>query len=265
MELMPTLFVSHGAPTFALEAGELGPRLTQLGQAMNRPQAVLVVSPHWMTHEARVTGAPMLETIHDFGGFDDALYELTYPAAGAPDVAAKVIEVLERAGWPAHLNERRGLDHGAWVPLRHLYPEANVPVIQVSMPGSLDPVAAYAFGKALAPLRSQGVLIVGSGSLTHNLYEFRRASQDGDEQYAKEFADWMKETVTSRSHERLLRTMDAAPHARRAHPTIEHLLPLMIAAGAAGADAPVRVLEGGITHGVLAMDSYAFGLAEEAA
>ena len=260
MDLMPTLFVSHGAPTFALEPGELGPRLTKLGQAMRRPAAVLVVSPHWMTHEARVTGTRAPETIYDFGGFDDALYELTYPAPGSPETAAETLEVLNVAGWPAHLNERRGLDHGAWVPLRHLYPDADVPVIQVSMPGSLDPVAAYALGKALSPLRSQGVLVVGSGSLTHNLYEFRRSSNEGDAQYAKEFADWTRDTVTSRDHDRLMRTMELAPHAQRAHPTIEHLLPLMIAAGAAGADAPVRVLEGGITHGVLAMDSYAFGL-----
>mgnify|MGYP003584170735 CR=1 FL=1 len=260
MELMPTLFVSHGAPTFALEPGELGPRLTQLGTALRRPQVVLVVSPHWMTHEARVTGAAMPETIYDFGGFDDALYELTYPAPGAPEVAAQVIEVLKGAGWPAHLNERRGLDHGAWVPLRHLYPQANIPVIQVSLPGSLDAATAYAFGKALAPLRSQGVLIVGSGSLTHNLYEFRRSPGEGDAQYAREFADWATQTVTSRDHDRLVRTMELAPHAARAHPTTEHLLPLMIAAGAAGADAPVHVLEGGITHGVLAMNSYVFGL-----
>ena len=167
MELMPTLFVSHGAPTFALEPGALGPRLTQLGKDMRRPDTVLVVSPHWMTHEARVTSTSAPETIHDFGGFDDALYALTYPAPGSPDAAAKAAEVLTGAGWPAHLNDRRGLDHGAWVPLRHLYPEADVPVIQVSMPGSLDPVSAYAFGRALAALRSQGVVIVGSGSLTH--------------------------------------------------------------------------------------------------
>ncbi len=259
MELMPTLFVSHGAPTFALEPGELGPRLTELGRTMRRPQAVLVVSPHWMTRDAQVTTAQAPATMHDFGGFNDALYDLYYPASGAPRLAARTIELLDQVGWRASANDRRGLDHGAWVPLRHLYPEADVPVIQVSMPVGLDPSTAYSMGAALVSLRSQGVLIVGSGSLTHNLYEFRSASLEGEAAYARQFADWSRETVTSQDHARLVRTMELAPNARRAHPTVEHLLPLMLAAGAAGPDAPVTVVEGGITHGVLAMDSYVFG------
>ena len=161
--------------------------------------------------------------------------------------------------WPAASNERRGLDHGAWVPLRYLYPGAEIPVIQVSMPTDLDSRSAYALGEALAPLRSQGVLIVGSGSLTHNLHEFRGPAVVAEAGYAREFANWTRQTLTGHDHARLLRTMELAPHARRAHPTTEHLLPLMLAAGAAGATAPVTPIDGGITHGVLAMDSYAFG------
>lgn len=259
MDLMPSLFISHGAPTFALEPGELGPRLTDLGQTMPRPVAVLVLSPHWMTREVQVTSAPTHATIHDFGGFDPRLYDLRYPAPGAPDLAAQTIDVLSRAGWRTGADERRGLDHGAWVPLLHLYPQADVPVMQVSMPAGLNPSTAYALGKALMPLRAQGVLIVGSGGLTHNLYEFRGFSQDGEADYVRQFADWSRETVLAQDHARLMRTMELAPHARRAHPTTEHLLPLMFAAGAGGSTAPVTVLEGGITHGVLAMDSYAFG------
>lgn len=259
MERMPTLFVSHGAPTFALEPGALGPRLTALGRALHRPEAVLVVSPHWMTHDIRVATTPAPGTIHDFGGFDDALYALAYPVPGAPRLARKTIEMLNQAGWHAGPDERRGLDHGAWVPLLHLYPDGDVPVFQVSMPAGLDPQTAYALGAALAPLRAQGVLIVGSGSLTHNLYEFRGSSHGEDAAYARQFADWARDTVTARDHDKLMRTMELAPQARRAHPSTEHLLPLMLAAGAAGTEAPVTVVEGGITHGVLAMDSFVFG------
>ncbi len=259
-ELMPTLFVSHGAPTFALEPGLLGPRLATLGRAMPRPRAVLVVSPHWMTRNVQVTRAATLDTIHDFGGFDKELYELRYLAPGAPEVADQTIGLLSGSNWPAKGNDQRGIDHGVWVPLRHLYPQADVPVIQVSMPSGLDARTSYSFGQALAPLRAHGVLIVGSGSLTHNLYEFRGTAHAGEAEYAREFAAWSRQTVMERDHERLLRTMEIAPHARRAHPTTEHLLPLMLAAGAAGATAPVTVIEGGISHGVLAMDSYAFGL-----
>ena len=259
-EAMPTLFVSHGAPTFALEPGLLGPKLGSLGRSMPRPRAVLVVSPHWMTRGVQVTRTVAPETIHDFGGFDPALYELHYPAPGAPALADQAIELLNGSGWPARGNDRRGLDHGVWVPMLHLLPEADLPVLQVSMPVDLDARSAYALGQALAPLREQGVFIVGSGSLTHNLHEFRGATQSGAASYAKEFAAWSRNTVLARDHERLLHTMELAPHAQRAHPTTDHLLPLLLAAGAAGTSAAVTVLDGGITHGVLAMDSFVFGL-----
>lgn len=258
-EPMPTLFVSHGAPSFALEPGQLGPNLTRIGRTLARPTAVLVVSPHWMSADAQVMTAANPKTIHDFGGFDPALYEFHYPAPGAPQVAHAVMALLQGRGWPVATNEQRGLDHGSWVPLLHLYPEADVPVFQVSMPFGLDADSAYAFGQALAPLREQGVLVVGSGSLTHNLHEFRGAAQGAEAVYVREFAAWMRRTLTAQDHELLRQTMALAPHAHRAHPTTEHLLPLMVAAGAAGPKAPLTVIEGGITHGVLAMDSYAFG------
>ena len=138
MERLPSLFVSHGAPTFALEPGLVGPRLTVLGQVLPRPAAVLVVSPHWMTREPRVMTTARPRTVHDFGGFDSALYEITYPVDGHPTLAARAIEVLRAAGWPAVAEPDRGLDHGAWVPLSHLYPRADVPAFQVSMPAHLD-------------------------------------------------------------------------------------------------------------------------------
>lgn len=263
MSRLPSLFVSHGAPTFALEPGLAGPRLTALGRSLRRPQAVLVVSPHWMTPTPRVGLSMQPETIHDFGGFDPALYQISYPVRGHAALAQDALERLNAAGWSAHPDERRGLDHGAWVPLLHLFPDADVPAFQVSLPSRLDAERAWAFGQALAPLADEGVLIVGSGSLTHNLYEFR-SGHGQDDAYVAAFAAWVREAVEQGDTERLLRTLEDAPDARRAHPTPEHFWPLLVAAGAADAGAgprPATVIEGGIVHGMLAMDSYAFGMA----
>lgn len=258
MKRFPSLFVSHGAPTYALEPGLAGPGLAALGRSLPRPAAVLVVSPHWSTREPRVTTSARPRTIHDFGGFDPALYDITYPAAGHPMLAARTVEVLRAAGWAAAADAERGLDHGAWVPLSHLYPRAEVPVFQVSMPARLDARMAFDLGRALAPLAEQGVFIVGSGSLTHNLYEFR-TGHGRDEAYAAEFAHWIRDAVVDGDHDRLLLALEIAPHARRAHPTAEHYLPLLVAAGAAARALPATVLEGGISHGVLSMDSFLFG------
>lgn len=261
MSRLPSLFVSHGAPTFALEPGLAGPQLTALGAALPRPEAVLVVSPHWMTPSPRVGLAAQPQTIHDFGGFDPALYRIEYPAPGHPRLAQEAVETLEAAGWTAHADGKRGLDHGAWVPLLHLFPQADVPVFQVSLPSRLDAASAWAFGEALAPLADDGVLIVGSGSLTHNLAEFRGHHGAG-ELYAAEFAAWVREAVATGDDGRLRRTLADAPYAARAHPTTEHFWPLLVAAGAAPAQSDWKVLDGGIAHGVLSMDAFVFGNAE---
>jgi 4,5-DOPA dioxygenase extradiol len=258
MSRMPSLFVSHGAPTFALEPGLAGPRLTALGRALPRPQAILVVSPHWITGTPRVSTAEQPVTIHDFGGFDRALYQLSYPARGHAALAQRAVESLRTAGWPAQADPSRGLDHGAWVPLRHLFPAADVPAFQVSLPSRLDAERAWAFGQALGPMANEGVLIVGSGSLTHNLREFR-SLHGRDEPYVATFAAWVRVTVEQGDTPRLLRTLDDAPEARRAHPTPEHFWPLLVAAGAADDGSSVEVIAGGIAHGTLAMDAYAFG------
>ncbi|ODV04290.1 MAG: dioxygenase [Rubrivivax sp. SCN 70-15] len=258
MTRLPSLFVSHGAPTFAIEPGLAGPKLTALGRALPRPQAVLVVSPHWMTPSPRVGFAARPQTIHDFGGFDPALYEITYPVDGHPALAQRGLDLLVEAGWNPQPDERRGLDHGAWVPLRHLYPEADVPAFQVSLPSRLDADSAWAFGATLAPLADEGVLIVGSGSLTHNLTEFR-SGPGRAEGYAAEFAAWVRDAVVRGDSAQLRQTLSRAPHAKRAHPTTEHFWPLLVAAGAAAAALPAAVIDGGITHGVLSMDSFVFG------
>jgi 4,5-DOPA dioxygenase extradiol len=194
------------------------------------------------------------------GGFPPELYGLNYPAPGQPALAGRAIDVLRAAGWAAEADPQRGLDHGAWVPLRYLFPQADVPVFQVSLPVGLDGAQAYAFGQALAPLADEGVLIIGSGSLTHNLYEVRFDTPDAaGEAYALGFSAWIQATLAHHDHESLRHTMALAPNAQRAHPTPEHLWPLLVAAGAAGADATVSRLEGGMTYGVLSMDAFLFG------
>lgn len=258
MTHLPTVFVSHGAPTFALEPGLAGPQLSALGRALPKPQAVLIVSPHWMTPDPRVGLSQRPATLHDFGGFPPPLYEINYPAIGHPELARRALALLQQAGWIAHGDDSRGLDHGAWVPLLYLYPDADVPVFQVSLPATLDAARAWAFGQALAPLAHEGVLIVGSGSLTHNLHEFR-VGHGHEEAYATEFVAWVREAVQQGDGARLQRTLELAPHAQRAHPTTEHFLPLLVAAGAAGNAVPARVIDGGITHGVLSMDTFVFG------
>jgi 4,5-DOPA dioxygenase extradiol len=255
----PTLFVSHGAPTFAIEPGLSGAQLAHLGHQLERPRAIVVVSPHWITRGGvKVTGARRPETIHDFGGFDPKLYDINYPVVGDPVLAQRIAALLSAAGWTAAIDAQRGLDHGAWVPLLHLFPNAEIPVLQVSMPSDLDERKAYALGQDLAPLTDEGVLVIGSGSLTHNLYEFR-ARTSTEAAYAREFTEWVREAVRQGDVPRVIGALEQAPHAHRAHPTTEHFLPLPVALGAARNAASTTVLNGGITHGVLAMESYVFG------
>ena len=260
----PVFFISHGAPTFALEPGRLGPQLTTLGQQLSGVKAVLVVSPHWQTREVQVMTTAQPETVHDFGGFPRALYELHYPALGQPALATLTAELLQKAGWNVGVEAHRGLDHGAWVPLRHLLPRAQIPVFQVSMPHSLTTAQALALGQTLAPLRAQGVLIMASGSMTHNLYEYRQGNVPAAD-YAVEFTHWIRQAVTANDAPSLVDYARLAPHAQRAHPTEEHYLPLLVAMGAHTADEAVHLIDGGITNGILSMESYAWGLTAGAA
>ena len=254
----PVLFVSHGAPTFAIEPGMLGPALQKLGHQLPPLKAVLVVSPHWQTNGVAVMTTVAPETVHDFGGFPASLFRLQYPAAGHPDLAREAAGLLEASGIATQFDERRGLDHGAWVPLMHLLPQANLPVFQVSMPFNLSTDQALQMGQALAPLREQGVLIVASGSMTHNLYEVRQPAS-APLAYAQEFTHWIRKAVRANAVSSLIQYRSEAPDAERAHPTQEHFIPLLVALGATGDDDAVQLLEGGITHGVLSMDSYVWG------
>jgi 4,5-DOPA dioxygenase extradiol len=258
----PVLFISHGAPTFAIEPGLLGPALNTLGRQLSGAKtvkAVLVVSPHWQTRDVTVMTTAAPETVHDFGGFPAALYDLQYPVAGHPQLAAEVSRLLSQAGWAVGVDERRGLDHGAWVPLRHLLPRGDIPVFQVSMPVDLDTVSAFELGKALSPIRESGVMIVASGSMTHNLYEFRHSGAT-EQDYAIAFTHWIRQAVTRNDIAGLLDYRQRAPHAQRAHPTEEHFLPLLVALGARGDAEVTQIIEGGVTNGVLSMESYAWGM-----
>ena len=260
----PALFISHGAPTFAIEPGLLGPRLAALGEQLADLKAVLVVSPHWQTHDVKVMTTLQPETVHDFGGFPASLYTLRYPAVGQPEVAQEAARLLAEAGFATGFDSGRGLDHGAWVPLYHLLPQAQVPVLQVSMPATLSPLQALKLGRALAPLREQGVMVIGSGSMTHNLYEFRQSGTK-PAAYAQEFAAWVRAAVRANAVDSLVQSRAGAPHAERAHPTDEHFLPLLVALGAQAPDEAVQVIEGGITHGVLSMESYVWGMPQQRA
>ncbi len=261
MNRMPSLFVSHGAPTFAIEPGQAGPQLQALGARLPRPRALLVMSPHWMTPQVQVSTSAAPETIHDFGGFPRELYAIQYPAPGSPEVAHRALALLQADGWTAVEAPHQGLDHGAWVPVRHLFPAADVPVLQVSMPRGLDAAGAVRLGRALAPLSEEGVLIIGSGSITHNLYEVKWEPGPEPEAYAAEFTAWARQAVQRRDEPGLVNYLSVAPHARRAHPTPDHYLPLPFAFGASAPDAVTQVIDGGTTHGVLAMDAYLFGQA----
>ena len=257
MTQAPVFFISHGAPTFAIEPGTLGPRLQTLGQQLTDVKAVLVVSPHWQTRDVQVMTSAQPSTVHDFGGFPAALYKLQYPASGQPDIALEAARLLNEAGFATSTDNQRGLDHGAWVPLMHLLPTANVPVFQVSMPRTLTAAQALQFGQALAPLRGQGVVIMASGSMTHNLYEFSPYAQQ-PEPYVKEFTSWVRSAALTQATDALLHYRELAPHAQRAHPTEEHFLPLLVAHAARGQDT-VQLIDDSIEHGVLSMESYVWG------
>jgi len=259
MKTLPTAFVSHGAPTLALDPAEAGPMLQRLGRELPRPRAILVVSAHWEAPRPAVSAAPWPRTIHDFYGFPRDLYSLSYGAPGAPELAGRVRELLDRAGLPADTSPDRGLDHGAWVPLRYLYPAADVPVTQLAVSPALGAAHHLALGRALAPLGAEGVLVLGSGGLTHNLREVRFDDAPADApDWVCAFADWTSQAVAAGDADALVHYRQRAPQACRNHPTDEHFLPLLVAMGAAGEGAAGTRVPGGVSHGVLAMDAFVF-------
>ncbi len=254
---LPTLFVSHGAPLFAVEPGSSGPALQQWGAALPADlRGVVVLSPHWMARTPMVMTTAAPQTWHDFGGFPPALYTLQYPAPGSPALGQEVIALLQQAGITAQADANRPLDHGAWVPLMHLLPRAQVPVVQLAMPAGWDARRLYAMGAALQSLRDSGVLLMGSGSMTHNLAEFF-GGERAVAPYVVEFSRWVEQRLQEGDTEALLNYRSLAPHAHRAHPTEDHFLPLFFALGAAGAAARPDYLTREVMYSMLAMDSFA--------
>ena len=256
---LPAVFVSHGSPMHALEAGATGKAWAALGARLPRPRALLIASAHWEEAAPKLTGAARPETIHDFYGFPQPLYEIRYPAPGAPAVAARAMALLADAGLPASIDAERGLDHGAWSPLLYAYPQADVPVVQVSVQTHLGPRHHLALGRALAPLAGEGVLLVGSGHLTHNLRELRSVRETGVGEaapYVKEFQEWVRACIAAHDLDRLADYRSLSPAGVRAHPTEEHFLPLFVALGAAAADFRAERFVDHVEGGVLAMDAY---------
>jgi 4,5-DOPA dioxygenase extradiol len=255
---LPSLFVSHGSPMLAVKPARAGNMLIELGESLPVPCAFLVISAHWQTAVPTVSTAAWPDTIHDFGGFPRSLYDLRYPAPGEPALGEAIATRLTRAGIPATTDNRRGLDHGAWVPLRYLAPQASLPVLQLSLPAGWSPAQNLAYGRALQGLGEEGVLVVGSGSITHNLHEFEIDSRAEDPR-AQAFTDWIGARLADADLPALLDYRRQAPHAAWAHPSEEHLMPLFVALGAATGWPAHRVLAGGIRDKVMSMNAYLFG------
>jgi len=256
-ETLPVYFVSHGAPTLALD--KTNPTyqfFSQLGSSLGKPAAVLVVSAHWEADKPNLGAVARPETIHDFYGFPEPLYQLRYPAPGDPALARRAAQLLDDSGMSASLDAQRGLDHGAWVPLMLMYPQADVPVVQLSVQVAEGPRHHLALGQALRALRDEGVLIFCSGSLTHNLREAELSSTATTlPTWVEEFRGWVKSAIEQDRREDLLEYESRAPHAQRNHPRDEHFLPLFVALGAA--DRGERV-HADAAYRTLAMDAYRF-------
>jgi 4,5-DOPA dioxygenase extradiol len=258
---MPVLFISHGSPMLVIEPSPARDFLSRYGKTLGKPRAIVIASAHFNANRPAVVADAHPGMIYDFGNFDRKLFEMVYPAPGEPAVAARAMELLAGAGLAPARVTGRGYDHGVWVPLMLLYPDADVPVVQVSVQPALGTAHHVAVGRALAPLADEGVLVIGSGSLTHNLQEFFHARHTPDAPpppWVAAFEDWIYDKVTSGAVDDLVHYRDRAPYARENHPSEEHLLPLHVAIGAGGERAAGARVHASHRNGVLSMDTYAF-------
>ena len=260
MTRMPSLFVSHGSPMIMLESSPARDFLTSFASTIAHPKAILVASAHFESDEPLLSVDAAPDMIYDFGGFPQPLFEMSYKAQGFLELAQKAGGLLGAAGIMAYGAQNRGFDHGTWVPLMLMYPEADIPVVQISVQPKLGSAHHIAMGRALAPLRDEGVLIIGSGSLTHNLYEMMRLGRIKDAAMTAPvaaFSNWIAEKVAAGDSNALGNYRLEAPFAKENHPTDEHFLPLPFAFGAGGGVAGQRVHQS-VEYGVLAMDAYLF-------
>ena len=256
---LPAIFVSHGSPTLPLEQSPAVDFLKRLGGVLGRPEAILIVSAHWDTARPAVSAAAAPETIYDFYGFPRELYQLRYPAPGAPQLAQRVAALLGASGMETDIDPDRGFDHGAWTPLFHTYPEADVPATQLSIQWPEGPAHHVCLGEALRPLREEGVLIFASGGATHNLRELSwQRGNPVPQPWTAEFNEWLADALLARRIDDLVAYRDKAPFAVRNHPTDEHLIPLFVALGAGDPDGATQRLHSSIASGVISMDAYRF-------
>jgi 4,5-DOPA dioxygenase extradiol len=259
MDRLSALFVSHGAPDLPIREGAVTEFLRGLPQRLpQKPQAILVISAHWNSAEPIVSLATQPQTIYDFSGFPEEIYRLSYPAPGAPELGDRVMRLLHEAGFSCQGHPSRGLDHGAWTPLILAYPDADIPVTQLSIQPQAGVAHHYRLGQALAALRSEGVLIFASGSVTHNLRAVGDRYDAPPLNWVRVFDEWLAERISDRDWNAVLNYRQMAPDAIENHPTDEHLLPLFVALGAGGEDAIGVQLHHSFTYGALSMAAYAF-------
>ncbi len=258
MKSVSSIFVSHGAPTLLIEDLPARSFLEQAGQSIGRPKAIVAFSAHSVSDRVVVSSAEKLHQVYDFWGFPSQLYELRYEPPGSPLIAESVVSLLEDAHIEVDRSSHTGIDHGMWVPLRLMYPYADIPVVPVTINAHMDSQRHLEIGRALRPLQDRGVLIFASGGLTHNLREFGEYPRSSTPpEYVSSFADRVEQWLTAGRIEDLVRWREMLPHAARNHPTPEHFIPLCVAAGA-GNSRCSAVLHRSYAYGVLAMDSYAF-------
>ncbi|MBE3674879.1 DODA-type extradiol aromatic ring-opening family dioxygenase [Pseudoalteromonas distincta] len=254
----PALFISHGSPMMAVQQSATSDFLTSLAQTLSKPRAIVVFSAHFdEAHDIVITSGDAPHTIHDFYNFPKPLYEIQYPAPGDPKLANTICEYFYKAGIKTVQNADQGWDHGVWIPLRLMYPRANIPIVQVSINTRLGAQAMYKYGQLLAPLRSDNVLIIGSGGISHNLREiFKNPATPNRVQMVNEFTHWVEQTLLAHDTPALLNYLTQAPHVLFNHPTQEHFLPLFAAMGAGGTQ--VEKIFSDIEMDILALDAYKF-------
>jgi len=259
----PALFISHGSPIMAIKQSATSDFLTSLGKTLKTPSAIVIFSAHFdmahdeAAHNIVITAGNAPESIHDFYNFPAHMYNIKYPASGHPELAGNIATLFKNKGITAILDERQGWDHGVWIPLRLMYPQANIPIVQVSINTRLGAKAMYEFGQLLAPLREQNILIIGSGGISHNLPEiFKKPSTPNRVQMVNEFTQWVEQTLLAQDTAALLDYLNQAPHVLFNHPTQEHFLPLFAAMGAGGTQ--VKKLFSDTEMNILALDAYKF-------
>tara|TARA_R110001583_G_scaffold52393_2_gene162795 strand:+ start:3913 stop:4689 length:777 start_codon:yes stop_codon:yes gene_type:complete len=257
MTKQPALFISHGSPMMAIEESKTSRFLQSLGKSLNRPKAIVMFSAHFdLTSDIVITSGETPKTIHDFYGFPAPLYDLQYPAPGSPELAKQIAKRFQDAGLEPKLDAQQGWDHGLWIPLRLMFPAADIAIVQVSINSALGASQNYRYGKLLASLRDENILIIGSGNVSHNLREFFNPSP-GSEKRVQAFTDWVNEQISIGQVASLLNYVDEAPDVPFNHPTQEHFLPLITALGASETVRGERIHQD-LERGILAMDAYRF-------